>query len=261
MSTVSILLALAALGSSDPGEEFYQDFTGSKLTGSILQTVGNDPKHCILREPRGLRLVLPAKEQVASQTGFRPRFRLCGDFEVTVTYEFLKIEPPKEGQGPGLMLWIDGGPGVGTASVAHRLRPQEGMAYTVDRATRGEGGKLEHQGRAIANKTTSGQLSLRRTGEELYYLAAGPNMSLQEIYKAPFGKGDLTGLRVVADPGGSRSALEVRLTEARFRAGELRMGGPREEKRRTPWLVGGAVLVTAAGGFGVWRYRRSRTIA
>ncbi len=244
-SVVLLLLnADAVPAAGEHPDDFYQDFRGGRFQDALFQKVGRDPGRQVRPEAGGLRITLPAGPQSYPQTGILPRFQVRGDFEITLSYDILALEPPKTGYGSGVMLWIQAGEKQGTAAIARRHRVKEGSVYVADRATEQANGPPQHDEQFFSTRTKSGKLRLQRSGETIHYLVAkGASESFQELRQISFGTADLVAVRVMADPGGSRSTLDVLLKDLRFHTEKLPLaGGEKSERNWLIWLVVAGLL-------------------
>jgi hypothetical protein len=257
-----LLLAAAGLAGDTP-EDFYQDFRKGRFRDALFQKVGGDPDRQIRPEERGLRIALPAGEKAWPQTGIAPRFQVRGDFEITMTCEILTLEPPASGYGSGIMLWIQAADNQGTASIALRRRVKQGRGYGTNRTVPQADGPAHNDEQFFPTSAKSGKLRLQRTGETLHYLIAeGAGEDFRELRETPFGTADLTTVRFVADPGGSRSKLDVLIQDVRFHTGELPLRGAEKTSRAwLGWVVAAGVLGAGAVGGFLWRRRKRRQAA
>ncbi len=87
-------LVLASLAQTETDQEFYQDFRGGGSVHHALTLFGPYRDRAMQQEPRGLRITLPARRRDTAPVGFTPKFRISGDFEITVGYEILSAKPP-----------------------------------------------------------------------------------------------------------------------------------------------------------------------
>ncbi len=258
---VSLLLLLAAAGLAGDGSEVTdQDFRGGHFPRPLFAKVGRDLDRLVKAEAGGLRITLPAGPKAWPQTGISPRFPVAGDFDITVSYEILALEPPQKGYGSGVMLWVLTSDNQG-AAMTRCQRVQEGNVHSLDRAFPKEGGGLRHDERFLSTSAQSGQLRLRRTGDTLHYLAAeGVDGEFAELRQEPFSTADLKTVLVAADSGGSPTVLDVLIPEVRFRGAE--------RKSRSGWIwpagLGALALLgsaVAAVGTIRWWKRCHRSVA
>jgi hypothetical protein len=257
-SHVLLLLAAAGLAGDLPAD-FYQNFRGGRYQDALFQKVGGDPERQVCPEAEGLRLRLPAGEQAWPPAGILPRFGLHGDFAITLSYEVLTLEPPKSGYGSGVVIWVlSGDERQGTAAIARSCRVREGSVYVLDRALPQADGQLHHDEDFVPTASPFGKLRLQRTGDTLHYLAAeGKADEFRELRQEPFGTADVTVVRLIADPGGSPTTLDVRIPDVRFRTEALPLWGTDQQARRWPaWLVALGVLGTATAAICALRWRR-----
>jgi hypothetical protein len=261
LATILPLLFTAAAAGGELGDLFYQDFRGSHFSESRLQKVGGDPARQVCPGADGLRITLPAAARAWPQAGIMPRFRISGDFEITLSYELLTLDTPKEGYGAGVKITVRADEGQGQAAVKRIERVSEGSAYVVNRSTVKEGGGLQHHERASPTAARSGKLRLRRSGATMHFLVAEDPKEddFRELSQAAFGTADIVNAWVVADPGGAHSTIDVLFKDLRCRTEEGSPAGRKEAGRLPVWLgASGLVSLTLLAGFvALLRYRRS----
>src|ERR1700730_11532753 len=96
------------------------DSSNWRVQRNMFGTYGYRPQQSVLTEVGGFRLWLPPGINGVTQTGVYSYFVFAGDFEVTCSYRFLNVQPPKAGGGSGLGLAVDVG-GAGGRAVLQRL--------------------------------------------------------------------------------------------------------------------------------------------
>jgi hypothetical protein len=74
---------------------FYRDFRKADSLDDDFKLIGPDATSLTKFEPEGLRISLPAKRITREPIGVAPRFKIKGDFEITVSYEIINADPPK----------------------------------------------------------------------------------------------------------------------------------------------------------------------
>src|SRR5438128_2650508 len=83
----------------DKTTEFYHDFRNKDNLDANFKLVGPEAAKRVKPEPEGLRITLPAKQKNPDAVGVAPKFSIKGDVEITVGYEILQADQPKEGWG------------------------------------------------------------------------------------------------------------------------------------------------------------------
>jgi hypothetical protein len=224
---------------------------------ALFGDYGYNPRRSIFREKDGLLLRLPGGVAGVGQTGVYSYFVAAGDCEATLTYEVLDLPAPEKGYGSGLGLAFDAGAARGDIQRVVRKGDESGYLLHSSPAA-GSQGTDEY--RFVPATAKRGRLGLRREKNELVFLTADtPAGELQEIGRLPFTDGTIRVVRLFADPGGSPTAVEVRLRDIAVRAEEVTGGIPASEQPRSHWWWLLAVL--PAGGvlaLGVWQARRRR---
>src|SRR5439155_25470776 len=99
-------------------------------------------------------------------------FRVCGDFEITVSYEILKADRPSTGYGVGVSLYAAINPDTNDAvSLARRIHTDGTIKFVSDRITPGDP-KPAHKWSALPSVSPSGKLRLQRVGSKVRCLVA-----------------------------------------------------------------------------------------
>jgi hypothetical protein len=261
------LLALAPAGTAgEMKAELKVDGTNPQALRTRFSTYGYHPRQSAFVEGDAVRIRLPEGVKGVGQTGVYSFFSLAGDCEVTLSYELINVPAPKGGYGTGVGLALDAGETVGRGSIQRVVREKEGNGYALDSVLMGSGGKAQQdEDRFVAVKAKKGRLGLRRVKKELIFLAADtPTGELQEIERLPFTDRTIQAVRFYADPGGSPTAVDVRIRQIEVHAEEIAGGVPLRDQGG--WSVWWLLLGPVAAGVGVlllwlWRDRRLRAAA
>jgi hypothetical protein len=144
--------------------------------------------------------------------------------------------------------------------------------YSGDRRTTGDDGKPIRNGKNKLTTATVGRLQLKRTGTDLFFLAAeGLDDPPVLIHQAPVGREDVRLLWLSGTTNNAPAALDVRLLDLRIRAGRIGAvasdkkedsaekdsdTGPRPGSRRSLLLVAVVVLVGMLAGAALLLLRR-----
>ncbi len=276
LSARILALFLASLGQVDMDKEFYQDFRRGSAVHHALTPFGPNRETAMQADAKGLRITLPAKRRDTAPVGLSPKFRILGDFEITVAYEIVSADEPPSGQGAGLKIWgrIRSDDDQ-TMTLAHliRTKPQstgyqkDGSAVkhevrnefvaTVSRQGSDPKGDRDFENKSLPAETRAGRLRLMRTGSELIFLAAeGENGDFQELLRASVSTDAMTALRLSANTSDAASGLSLRLLDLRIRATDLLGAAPPKKRSYASlviWLS--VILVVGGGGYLLWRYR------
>jgi Protein of unknown function (DUF1583) C domain len=231
--TTLILLAAAGAGNPLPAEIAF-DFRKGLERQRILKLVGPTTGKVVRTDPGGLRITLPAGTTERGPVGVEARFRLRGDFEVTLAYELLAVDnPPDGGAGVSLRLRFDNDNPIG-ASVT-RLRKSEAGGQTKDTfganlITADASGKETYSTRVLPAGQKRGQLRLVRAGETLRFFASETAGDFREIHATAVGTSDVKLLLAECRNGGGSGGVDVRLVRLSVRAEEM----PNQPSRPTP---------------------------
>jgi hypothetical protein len=263
LATAAALLALLPLCA---GEMTMQLDTSAnvRLFDTHFARYGFSTAKTITRDAKGVvRIRLPSATKDIGQTGMYSYVVLAGDFEVSVNYEWVSVDPPQGGYGVSCGIAVDAGGDKENVSLSRANIPDKGDGYAITVGTP-EGTEVKYDTTHIPTKATRGRLVVRREGGELICLALdGAKGEPRELHRMPFPKTTLRQVRIYADAGGSLTAVDVRLSQVRIRAEEITGGFPRgDQPMSLPWwpfLTGGCLV--AAVLLVVIRYRQQRAAA
>jgi hypothetical protein len=269
MRSLFLFLALCVCGLY-PGaraalaEELTYAFRGGRWDEKLFRPTGPNTLRALRVDSGGLRITLGKDRTNNVPVGLCTRFGVRGDFEITMSFEILRIDKPASGNGAGASIYVSMASSTrDAAGVARLVRPGGEQVFTAFRARTPVGQKREyHSGKPLSSQTRSGKLRLVRKGAELTYLIApSPTGSFQELYKSNWGTDDLDIVRFAADNGGSPALVDVQIKVVRIRADDFgaAMAAPPPSRRGPVWWMAGALLVSAAVVGFWWRQRlRSR---
>lgn len=268
-ATVFAVLLLGLLAATAPparGQELRHDFRNTEVLPPVLQLFGRDARKLATLEPEGLRIRLPAeRENLAAGVGVAPSFPLTGDFEITIAYELLAVEPPTAGRGSGVTIYVEvGAPMQAAATLARVSHPKKGEGYIVWRALRDGQGKINDPVQFFAAEDVrSGRLRLSRVGATLRYLVAeGDSDAFRALSQAEFLAGETLPPRFAANSGNSPTAVDIRLRELQIHAASAPDSVPTPERPRLGRIlglaIGLAILIAAGCGIWLWQSRRAK---
>lgn len=244
--------------------EYTHDFRDSHLDDHTLELVGGGASHIIRAESEGLRMRAPTSSVgKLPAVGVSPRFRIRGDFEVTVTYEILNAaRPPKEGISRTRFQ----------IEATLDSSAQESLRFSLSRATAGDfeyyttrrivvDDKDRYPGRVLPTNNETGKMRLVRTGRMVHFFVSNGEEDVFEIlHQMECGDEEVASLTMWILPGIIRANLDLRLTDLTIRAEELPgwTGPPPMQRRWLWWLVGLFALLLS--GAGIWWVVRSEKI-
>ena len=257
MTNATLVVLLLAPLPGQMGDEFTQDFRSGALHPAVGQ-FGPQATQVSRLGAKGLEITLPASRTDKGAVGVTPKFRISGDFEITVAYELLAADKPPKGLGSGVKLWGEIESADKQAmTLAHLVAPDGKSQLLTLMARIGDDDKRVLEEGTRPATARGGQLQLRRTGSELSFLVAeGHSGGFEELHRARVGTGDVTVLRISANTHDAASAVSVRLVEFRIRAARLPVTGGTPKRSGYGWvfwLV--TLLAVGAGGFLAWRFR------
>ncbi|HTU23036.1 MAG TPA: hypothetical protein VMG10_33680 [Gemmataceae bacterium] len=254
-----LALLVSRSGASEMRDELRVDAAHYSVMRALFGTYGYRPRQTLFWETAGLRFQLPGGAEGVGQTGVYSYFALSGDCETILTYDLLNVPPPRGGYGSGVGLAFDFGGGGGRGAIQRLIRPMEGDGYVLQTVPGEFAKSMKEVDRFVPAASRQGRIGLRRVKNELIFLSAdaldGP---LQEIDRLPFTERTIRAVRVFADPGGSPTALDTRMSNIEIRAEEIALGVPRREQTTRSWGWVGTIVVAVGGVVAFWAWRRKR---
>ena len=172
--------------------------------------------------PEGLRITMPlGHEGRRDNVGVKSFFGVKGDFEITLRFEIFHEPDPRDieisGTGLNLRVDLDGPAGNETTSLGRSVRPEAGSVFFAYQWVPTRKDKAFF--RPFPTKAKKGQLRLIRTGKVLaFYAAEEASEQLVFLCELPFGDTDLKRVCIFGATGGSKTSLDVRVTDFRIRA-------------------------------------------
>jgi hypothetical protein len=260
IKTALLVLCVLCAVRGASAAEISQDFRERPYDPALFRPTGPGASIAIQPDRRGLRITLPPEHGMKPAVGVVLRSGFQGDFEITMEYEVLQVEPTTGGNGAGVSLYITMVSYTREAATIWRIVGKDGKpVFMSHRATTPAGGNREHSGgERIPAPSASGKLRLVRSDATLTYLVAdGDSEEFQEIYETELGVDDIDMVRFAADNGGSPTLVDVLIRSVSVSASDA---GPPEQlpPRPSHWplwagLAAGAVLL--GGGYWYWRRR------
>ena len=226
---VLLLIALSPVAhAQEPTKEYAQEFTESFKSlpaknprwGWIWPDVAGFVKY----DADGVRFDLPpAPAKGRNPVGLGAKLTIKGDFEITLSYEILgetQGTADDDGSYFGLAIGLSEPPGKKAGARLHRMMSaSEGgflaaMVESFDAA-----GKRALKVQPHPTKAKAGRLRMVRGGGELSLFASeGDDVEFALILKAPFGAEDVSSIEMSGGTQGTKSTLNVRLSDLRIRA-------------------------------------------
>jgi hypothetical protein len=220
VGTVLVYL-LAAGGAGALAEQFEFGFQQEVRDHPALRLSGPNAQQVARADGRGLRIALPTDRSDLNGVGVDTRFRVGGDFEITLEYEIVSLpkEAPAEGCGVALLLKFEK-PSTGRAMLT-RLRKGAAEVFGASRIVPGKGGKDRYQTQNVPATGLRGKLRLARSGSTLKYLVAEGPDEFREIHSVDVGTEDVTELRAQVRTGHKPASADVRLVHWSIHADSL----------------------------------------
>ena len=255
--SMTALLLLASFGQM--GEEFHQDFRTDSELHPTLSLFGPNAFEAVQQGAEGLQITLPSGRADVGAVGVQPKFRMSGDFEITVLYEMGDVEPPGSGIGSGVKIWgkIASTPPQMT-TLAHLVSPTNEARWVSIFAPEGPGKNLQFRDQRLPPDLKTGRLRLIRTGNVLsFQMAAGKEEGpFQELYRTDVKPDDVEVVRIQANTHGASSGVGLRLLKLTVRADRL-LGMVEEEVEDVwVWVVSWVLVLSLLGAGGFFLYSR-----
>ncbi len=274
-----ILAGTFALTASSVSAASYSwDFRNGHFDNLSLAPMGSGAVNLLRPTTDGLRITVPAGYDVKS-VGFSPRFKISGDFAITVEFTLLNRTQPKAGFGSGPNIYLSmGSTKDAAASLGRQLRPDGRDVYGVFAARVDDGQRVPtaklFNVPPAATTSKTGKLQLQRVKNEITYSVADDYYSTpRPLVTLPVSDADVTLVRVGLSQSDVQSAAAVVLHNIRIEASELpqlpseqsrtaQLYRPRYQPPPAPksyrWLWQSLVALLVTGGFALWLWRRRR---
>lgn len=219
--STSLFVLAALLPGQAPATDYAHNFRGGNMPSPDRMVLnGVDQLVEATPEEGGLRIkILPNRGKDGA--GVQTKFALTGDFEITAAYEILSADKPTTGYGVGVFLTISPANWrAKRAGLARCWTTQNGSGFQP-LIIMTEPRQL-NRGDWVDTETMKGQLRFRREGAQLYYLVNDEvGKPFREIFHYEYGTDNVDSVRLVANPGTSSAALDVRLLDIQMHWGGL----------------------------------------
>ncbi len=230
--------------------EYHQDFHGGKFDYKTLKLVGGSAEQLVKAERDGLHIRMPAGLNNPAPVGVALRFRVHGDFEITVSCAIVKADNPTRGYGLAASVWVETDTENAEAVTIERsIQPKEGERFTSTRISGPPPPEnRKYDVRRERTESRFGKIRMAREGSMVITSFADGTKPFRVLRTVELGPEDLTLVRVAAETGVSDHAVEIRLEDLTIRAEALpgyAGAGPAapQATSRFPWgLVAGASL-------------------
>ncbi len=252
---IAVLLSVGtSLAAHNLDKTFAFDFQKDTNLKDQFRPAGRDNEKYTAQDAQGFRITLPATTQKRPVVGLITKWRVHGDFEIRLSYQGFQSPVPESGSGPKLSIYVRRATDRGEAASIERLaRQKDGDIFLAHTAyTDRDGGRRTSQWSDKASESAGG-LQLKRTGPTLQFLVIdGTGTDYREVYRTDWGDEDLDLIRLGVDPGDSRQAFEVRITEFSVAADALPVGPASRASASWRWWV--ALVAVLVVGVVLWRY-------
>jgi len=254
-------------------ETYAWDFRNGHFDNLSLVPMGPGAVNLLRPSRDGLQIIIPAGYDVKT-VGFSPRFKIKGDFEITLEFTILSRTLPLSGFGTGPSLYLSTGSTHDSAASLSRVFRPDGrdlygaFAAQVKDGLRQPSAKLFE---APFGQPLTGKLQLKRIKQDIHYSVADHAWSpLREIAILPMAESEVTLLRIGVSQSDPNSAAKVILHNIQVQADnlphlpskELRTAQlyrpryqppPGPQSRRWLWQLLAACGMASIGGLWGWR--------
>lgn len=258
---VLCLCCVIHAGQAAPAAEFVQNFQGRPYDPHSFRPTGTNTRRAIQADSRGLR-ISPIDANSRLPVGLVANLGVRGDFEITMSFELLRLNKPTQGNGAGVSIYIcTSSYNQAAATLGRFIHPDGEQNFLCHRATTPLGEERRHQGERFATTVGSGSLRLVRKGAVLsYQVAEGGSSAFQELYQTEWSGDDLEMVRFAAEHGGSPTSVDVLIKSVRVQADDF--GAARAVPPPFRWTIGITMSLIAfflaTGSLWLWlRWRRA----
>lgn len=241
-SMLVIVLTIPTFGAAN---EFSYNLSKQASNRSVFNYIGTNRKS--LGEPtnHGIIITVPDDQSGKSQVGLETKFKVSGDFELTLNYDLLDTSPPEKGYGAGVML---------------RLLQVDGLRINFSRSLKSDGthkfstavwrnqkGQWVPDVERFPARHSNGQMRIVRQGGTLRFLAAdGDSEEFKELRKIYFGADPLKSVAIYGDSGGDSNPIKVLLKTFSMKADNI-FYGVAPAKRKLIWSAWGITSILGIG--------------
>ncbi len=197
-------------------------------------------------DPAGgqLKISVPKGPAGRPPVGLLGRFRIEGDFDIRAGYAITSWPMPKK-EWINLTICIEGADGAAVVMRSNHSKEGSGYALWHEAADKTRPGAWKQ----IATKDTRGTLRLKRSGDQLQFLVAGPaETTSRELGAITYGTSPITALTFQVVVTETQAPVEVAIGKIEIEA--ERLIGPQAPAGsmfgRRAWLGIGATLAGVA---------------
>lgn len=220
---LSVILTETSVDAKEFAAEYTRDFQSEGFDNRALSPLGPGATSLIRPAHEGLLVTVPSGHEIRN-VGFSPRFKVRGDFEITVGFEVVSWEKPRKGLNVGPALYIvTPGEGDPAAEIGrlHTGNDQAQIYSTFSRAfINGAAIKSVPSYPATAMQ---GQLRLRREGNQLHFEVRDDLLdeSFRSLRSTEFSTDELQLVRVAVNRNDHDVPVRVLFKSLSIRADEL----------------------------------------
>jgi hypothetical protein len=219
------------------------------------------PNKSITLDPEGVHFFLTSETEKPEYTSLYSFFKLGGDFEISVNYDWTPVVVPKDGYGVSTGIRIETNDAkFHSAALARGNFPGGGSAYRVSVGSKGADKRVNYENLPpFDTKGKKGRLILARKKKEVICSAADDgDEEPRELCRIPFTDAAVQRVLIFADPGRSPTDLNAWITNIKMRADEMSHHMTAKEKDNPWWGVfaGLALIVVGTAGFLIFRRLR-----
>jgi hypothetical protein len=246
-------------GQEATAEEFVQDFRGRPYDVRYFRSFGSNTHRAMRTDFRGLR-ISPVDPESRIPVGLVARVGVRGDFEITMTFEVLRLYKPAGGNDAGLSIYVSSASLTKEAATLGRFVRTDGEQIILcHHASTPQGEERRHQGKRVPKTALTGQLRLVRRGTLLsYQFAEGTASAFQELYQTEWVGEDLDTVRFAMENGNPPTVVDVLIRAVSIRADDFGPARPVPQPFRWTMRMTMGLLAILLATFSLWFWLRWR---
>jgi len=237
--------------------ERHFDFRGGRFDTRQLRVTPEGAAALLRVASDGLWVGIP-RGAGPDEVAFQPRWAIEGDFQISASFELLRIDKPRVGYGvgPGVHLVFESG-GRDAATLSRLLRVKEGDVFAAHYAVDDpqNANKRKHRVTFAPAAARAGKLRLVRFGETLdYSVADSPEGPFRRIWRTHVVRDRVREIRFVLNRHGTTAGGEVIWKNVTIRAERI----CESQARGGGVAIAAALLVAATLAGWLWYCRVKR---
>ncbi len=256
----SIIIFLTILASTTYGDELAADFRLKEFDNESFRLIGDHAEQLITTTSKGLSVKVPSQPgKKSGAVGVAPRARIRGDFEISSSFEIVRVDKPKTGYGVGVGLILEfDSPQKDAITIERFLMPEEGEVFCSTKINVVDEKKNYFPKRSPAT-SKSGKFLVTRKGSSVSIKYADGDGDFRLLRKEEMGTDDVTYARLAADPLYSEYGVDAIFHDFRITADELiDPANPKSSKASALPIIVVSTITLLLLGFALWWWKLKR---